>query len=93
MAVVTAEAKVARWGNSQGVRIRRGVIDAAGLSVGDDVLLSVEDGRIVVSALRTRPRYRRAGRRSIEEVFAGYEGPAEGAEWLVGRVGAEALDD
>lgn len=93
MATAVADVRVVKWGNSQGIRIPRNVSDAAGLLVGDDVRLTVEGKRIILERADARPRYKRAGNRSIEEVFAGYSGSPEGEERIRGRVGAEALDD
>ncbi len=93
METAMAESKVVKWGNSQGVRIPRVVCDAAGIGVGDVLRMTVEGQTIVISALRDRPRYSRAGNRSLEEVFAGYDGPPMGEEWIRGRVGSEILDD
>ena len=93
MSSAVARAKVVKWGNSQGVRIPRNVIDAAGLRVGDDVSLRVDGHTIVIAVMSPQLRYRRAGHRSIEEIFAGYDGEPQGEEWLVGRVGAEVFDD
>lgn len=93
MNTAVADVTVAKWGNSQGVRIPRNVLDAAGLHVGDTVRLSANGETIVLTVTGERPRYKRAGHRTIEEIFAGYDGPPLGEEWLRGRVGAEVLDD
>ncbi|MBR3316947.1 MAG: AbrB/MazE/SpoVT family DNA-binding domain-containing protein [Atopobiaceae bacterium] len=93
MPTTVAESKVVKWGNSQGVRIPRSMCDAVGIGVGDTLHLMVEGHTIVISAVQDRPRYKRRGNRTIEEVFAGYEGPPMGDEWIHGRVGAEVLDD
>jgi len=58
-------AKVQKWGNSQGLRLTRQVLEAAGIAVGDEVELSVEDGRIVLV-----PRRRVRGTVSIEELVS-----------------------
>lgn len=93
MVTATADVKLVKWGNSQGVRIPRQIVDAAGLRLEDNIHLTVDGGTIIMTVVDDRPRYRRAGSRSIEEIFAGYAGPAVGEEWLIGRVGAEVLDD
>jgi antitoxin MazE len=48
--------KVQRWGNSQGVRLPRSVLDLAGIDVGDSVEITVNDHRIVVTGV-ARPKY------------------------------------
>lgn len=44
--------KVQKWGNSQGLRLSKRVLEDARLSVGDEVDVSVQDGAIVVSPAR-----------------------------------------
>ena len=40
--------KIQKWGNSQGLRISRDLLEHAHLSVGDEVDVEVKDGVIVV---------------------------------------------
>jgi antitoxin MazE len=40
--------KVQRWGNSQGLRLSKQVLDLADIAVGDDVQIIVGDGQITV---------------------------------------------
>ncbi len=44
--------KVQSWGNSQGLRLSRQVLEEAHISVGDEVDLAVHDGVIVVAPVR-----------------------------------------
>ncbi len=47
--------KVQSWGNSQGLRLSKQVLEDAHVSVGDEVDVAVRDGLIVVAPLkRTR---------------------------------------
>ena len=49
--------KVLKWGNSQGLRLTKALLNEAGIHVGDEVNVSVQRGRIVVEALsRVRSR-------------------------------------
>ena len=41
--------KVQSWGNSQGLRLNRQVLEQAHISVGDEVDLSVREGVIVIA--------------------------------------------
>lgn len=51
--------RVQKWGNSQGVRFSRRVLKEAKIAVGDEVDVTVEDGRIVVEpSERIRGKYR-----------------------------------
>ena len=39
---------VQKWGNSQGLRVAKSVLAEARIGVGDQVRVSVQDGRIIV---------------------------------------------
>ena len=58
-------AKVQKWGNSQGLRLTRNVLEEARIAVGDPVEVEVRDGVIVVS-----PTRRRRGRHRLEDLVA-----------------------
>lgn len=49
-------ARVQKWGNSQGLRLSKHVLDLAGIGVGDDVEIVVGDDQILVKKL-PRPKY------------------------------------
>jgi len=50
--------KIQKWGNSQGLRIAREVLEEAHVSVGDEVEVSADDGVILVTPVkRVRGRY------------------------------------
>ncbi|MBT9547592.1 MAG: AbrB/MazE/SpoVT family DNA-binding domain-containing protein [Candidatus Sericytochromatia bacterium] len=40
--------KLQKWGNSQGLRLPKEILSLVHLAVGDEVEVSVEDGRIVI---------------------------------------------
>lgn len=44
--------KVQKWGNSQGLRLARQVLEDARISVGDDVDVTARDGVIVISPVK-----------------------------------------
>lgn len=51
-------AKIQKWGNSQGVRVPKTVLEQARIAVGDEVDIKVSRGRIVVKAAApVRGRY------------------------------------
>ena len=51
--------KIQKWGNSQGLRLAKNVLEDARLGVGDEVDVAVQDGIIVVAPIRKiRGRYR-----------------------------------
>jgi antitoxin MazE len=57
--------KVQKWGNSQGLRLAKQVLEDACISVGDDVDVSTRDGVIVVAPVR-----RVRGRRNLKELVS-----------------------
>jgi len=67
--------KVQKWGNSQGVRFPQRVLEEANVAVGDEVDVTVQEGRIVVTpSQRVRGRYRLED--LVAQIPEGYE-PAE----------------
>ena len=78
--------KIQKWGNSQGLRFSKAILEEANIEVGDEVEVSVHDGKIVV-----QPTQRERGRYTIESLIA--EMPAEyeveEVDWG-GAVGKEA---
>ena len=46
--------RVARWGNSQGVRIPRKLLQAAGLEVNDDVEIVTRNNTIVIKSTKKK---------------------------------------
>jgi antitoxin MazE len=55
--------KIQRWGNSQGLRLAKQVLEDAHISVGDDVDVTTRDGLIVIA-----PTRRIRGKRSLKEL-------------------------
>ncbi|MBM4036492.1 MAG: AbrB/MazE/SpoVT family DNA-binding domain-containing protein [Planctomycetes bacterium] len=52
-------AAIQKWGNSQGIRFPKDVLEEAGIAVGDEVEVRARRGEIVVRpARRIRGRYR-----------------------------------
>lgn len=57
--------KVQKWGNSQGLRLARQVLEEAHISVGDPVDVSTRDGLIVIAPLK-----RIRGKQSLQELVS-----------------------
>jgi len=57
--------KVQKWGNSQGLRLARQVLEEARISVGDPVDVSTRDGVIVIAPVR-----RLRGKQSLQELVS-----------------------
>ena len=58
-------AKIQKWGNSQGLRLTKSLLNDAQIDVGDEVEVSVKDGAIIVS-----PAKRIRGRHNLKDLVA-----------------------
>jgi len=78
--------KVQKWGNGQGLRLTRQILELAQISVGDAVDVTVRDGSIRIAPFR-RARGKYSLRRLVAQIPRDYR--AEEMDW--GRpVGREA---
>ena len=87
-----ATATVAKWGNSEGVRIPREMREVTGIKEGVTVSLEVRDGAIVMRPVSTSER--RIGRYvlpDLQALFADYHGPQPDEDGLAAPVGREEL--
>lgn len=76
--------KVQRWGNSQGVRFSQRILEEADIAIGDEVDVSAEQGRIIVTpSQRIRGRYRLVD--LLAQIPEDYEPSEEGWGTPVGR--------
>ncbi|MGA7306960.1 MAG: AbrB/MazE/SpoVT family DNA-binding domain-containing protein [Rhodothermales bacterium] len=51
--------KIQRWGNSQGIRIPKDLLREAGITIGEEVVISVEEGILIVKPVsRSRGKYK-----------------------------------
>ncbi len=57
--------KIQRWGNSQGLRLAKRLLEDVHISVGDDVDVTARDGLIVIA-----PARRIRGRQSLKELVS-----------------------
>ena len=57
--------RIQRWGNSQGLRLAKHVLEDACISVGDDVDVTARDGMIVIAPVR-----RVRGKQSLQELVS-----------------------
>ena len=62
---VTMVTKIQKWGNSQGLRLAKQLLEDAHLSLGDDVDVTVQNGLIVIA-----PARRVRGSQSLEELVS-----------------------
>ena len=50
--------KVQKWGNSQGLRFTKAILEEAQINVGDEVNVSVQKGQIIIEPVtKVRGRY------------------------------------
>ena len=50
--------KVQKWGNSQGIRIPKNLLENSNIKVGEEVDITVQEGKIIVASTnRVRGRY------------------------------------
>ncbi|HFC11351.1 MAG TPA: transcriptional regulator/antitoxin, MazE [Anaerolineae bacterium] len=56
---------IQKWGNSQGLRFSKAIMQEAQINVGEDVHVSVQNGKIVVAAL-----HRIRGKYSLDDLVA-----------------------
>jgi antitoxin MazE len=57
--------RIQKWGNSQGLRLARQVLEDACISVGDDVDVTARDGMILIA-----PARRIRGKVSLQELVS-----------------------
>ncbi len=76
---------IQKWGNSQGIRIPKGALSIARLKENDDVEIIATEDSITLRKVRRR--------KTLDELFAGYQGDYRPAEFDTGAdVGREVLD-
>jgi len=76
--------KVQKWGNSQGIRFSLRVLEEANIAIGDEVEVTAQNGRIVVTPSdRIRGRYRLED--LVTRMPTGYEPLEENRGTPVGR--------
>jgi antitoxin MazE len=57
--------KVQKWGNSQGIRIPKNLLQNSNIKIGEEVDISVEEGKIIVE-----PTHRSRGKYSISDLIS-----------------------
>jgi antitoxin MazE len=57
--------RIQKWGNSQGLRLARQVLEDAHISVGDEVDVTTRDGMIVIT-----PTRRIRGKQSLQQLVS-----------------------
>lgn len=60
---------IQKWGNSQGIRIPKYLLDAAKLTTSDKITVRAENDMLIIE--KAAPT---AAHKTIKELFAGYDG-------------------
>ncbi len=45
-------AKISKWGNSQGLRVPKDIMESLQLHIGDNVNITIEDGKAIIEPIR-----------------------------------------
>jgi antitoxin component of MazEF toxin-antitoxin module len=88
------ETTLAKWGNSQGLRIPREVCSSLGIEVGAkaNIGIDVEHSTLVVHFDRPKRKYHRNRKMTMQEFAAGWQGNKVGEEWGGADIGAEVVE-
>jgi antitoxin MazE len=85
--------KVAKWGNSLGVRLPKAAVEAAGVVAGSDLDLSVEGGEFHLKPRAARKTSRQLLEEMVEEIRrVGPGNEPDTVDWGPDR-GSEIIDD
>lgn len=77
-------ARVQKWGNSQGIRLPKSILETAHLSPNEDVELKVVNGLIVIEPVNKH--------KTLKDRLKNYDGDYQCSEWDTGKpVGREVL--
>lgn len=77
---------IQKWGNSQGVRLSKNILNLAGFAETGAVKITAEPDRIVIQKAGQR-KYK-----NLQELFEGYDEEFQASEWDTGSpVGKEVL--
>lgn len=60
---------IQKWGNSQGIRLPKILLDLVKWSENEQIAVNVEDGKLIIEKVEVR--------KNIKELFAGFDGKYE----------------
>ena len=60
---------IQKWGNSQGVRIPKGILDSVNWSENEKIVIIVDNGKLVIEKAKKEHK-----RKNIKELFKNYNG-------------------
>ena len=80
---MTINAVIAKWGNSQGIRLSKDIMSVANFKIGDSIEIIASENEIMIKKIVKR-------RPTIDELFVNYDGDYKCEEISVGEaVGKE----
>lgn len=90
----TATGTLAKWGNSQGVRIPKDMCELLGARIGTPVDIRADQAKseLVIKFARPDGRYHRNRKVSMEELCSDWVGEKVGEEWGGIDVGLEVVN-
>lgn len=77
-------AKISKWGNSQGLRVPKNVMDTLHLHIGDDLNITIEENRVILEPIKKDiPLY------DLETLLSKVPSNYQATEEIVGVLGKE----
>lgn len=61
---MSSEVSISKWGNSQGLRIPKEIIESLKIKVGDKVRVFIENNRVIIEPIQKKKEY------TIDELVA-----------------------
>lgn len=78
--------KIVKWGNAQGIRIPKAVLNMLSLNLDDELSINVIDDKIVLEPMKANKKLK------FEDLFVGYKGETKQDEfWSDSSVGKEEI--
>ena len=65
--------KITKWGNSQGVRLPKGALNLLSLNIGDELSISIMNGKIILSPVKNEFKF--------SDLFVNYTGETKQKEY------------
>ncbi|CAA6820326.1 MAG: Transcriptional regulator/antitoxin MazE [uncultured Sulfurovum sp.] len=54
--IMRPEVSISKWGNSQGLRIPKSIVEALQINIGDKVKIFIDNGRAVIEPVKKRKK-------------------------------------
>lgn len=88
------QATLARWGNSQGLRIPKEVCEQLGIGVGSIATIDLDERTTTITLHfnHSSQHFVRDRKVTMEELCSGWKGQRVGSEWGGADVGSEVVE-